>query len=151
MTRFLAETSGLFDAGRQSPFFAASLIQWTRMSNLNEKSAVNISRKPLWQRALIMLAGAASCALFALTFFPSAYERVARMIGQPISSAAASEGENFVSPAVARGQKLANAKTMVHGMFVKDPYGCAYMFQYLSAQLVLTPVLDENKHPVCNR
>lgn len=121
------------------------------MSNLNEKPAADIPRKPLWLRALIVSGGGTACALFTLTFFPSAFEQASRLIAQPISSAIASNSEKFISPAEARAQKLAGARTAVHGMFVKDSYGCAYMFQYLSARLTLAPVLDEHKQPVCDK
>ena len=121
------------------------------MSNLNEKPVGDIPQKPLWQRTLMLLGAGTACAIFTLTFFPSAFEQVSRMIAQPISSASASEGEDFVSPARARAQKLSRAKTVVHGMYVKDAYGCSYMFQYLSAQLTLTPVLNEHSQPVCDK
>lgn len=121
------------------------------MSNLNEKPLVEILRRPLWQRALLMLVGGSACGIFALTFFPSTFDQVSRMIAYPISNAVASEGEKFISPAQARAEKLSNAKTVVHGMYVKDSYGYAYMFQYLSAQLTLTPVLDAQKQPVCDK
>lgn len=121
------------------------------MSNLNEKPAFDITRKPLWQRTLVVAGGGAACALFVLTFFPSAFDQASRLIARPISSAIASDSEKFISPAEARAQKLAGARTAVHGMFVKDSYGCAYVFQYLSARLTLAPVLDERKQPVCDK
>jgi hypothetical protein len=121
------------------------------MSNLNEKPVVESIRKPLWQRALIMLGGGTVSALFALTFFPSTFEQAAQLVARPISSAMASDSEKFISPAESRAQKLSAAKTAAHGMFVKDPYGCTYMFQYVSARLSLTPVLDEHKQPVCEK
>lgn len=120
------------------------------MSNLNEKPAVASNHKPLWMRGLILLGGGA-CALGVLTFFPSSFAQIRHLLAQPISSAIASDGDKFISPAEARAQQLSAARTAVHGMFVKDPYGCTYMFQYLAAQLSLTPVLDEHKQPVCDK
>lgn len=121
------------------------------MGSPNETSRADIARKPLWQRALVILGGSAAFTLFVLTFFPSEFELVSRMVARPISSAVASDGADFISPREARAQRLSRAKTAVHGMYVKDPYGCVYMFQYLSAHLTLVPVLDEHRQPVCGR
>lgn len=121
------------------------------MSTPHEPSVVAPSRKSWRQRALVALAGIAACALIALLFIPSAFERASRLFVEPASGAMAAGSNQFISPAEARAQKLAAAKTAVHGMFVKDPYGCVYMFQYLSAQLSLTPVLDENNRQVCDK
>lgn len=121
------------------------------MRNRFEKFTVDTACKPLWMRTLFILLTGMGCAFFALAFFPSVFESVTRLLGQPISNANASENNNFISPAAARVQQLANAKTVVHGMFIKDSYGCAYMFQYLSATLTLTPVLDEHKQQVCDK
>lgn len=121
------------------------------MSNLNEKPAVETFRKPLWIWALIVLGGCTACAFVALTFFPPVFEQVKHLAAQPISNEIESGHDKFISPDEARAQRLSAAKTVVHGMFVKDPYGCAYMFQYLSARLSVTPVLDEHKQPVCDK
>lgn len=119
------------------------------MSFLNEKPAVQHSHTPLWKRAAVILGSSSLCALFALVFYPPAFEAARSLIAQPISSAIASDNGRFVSPAQARRQQLGEASIAVHGMYVKDPYGCVYMFQYVSAQLSLTPVLDEQRQPVC--
>jgi hypothetical protein len=112
------------------------------MSIPNEKPAA-----PLWKRVAVLIVGCL-CALFALLFYPPAFDAARTLLPQPISSAIASNNKSL-APAEVRKQRLTEAKAVVHGMYVKDPYGCVYMFQYVSAQLSLAPVLDEQKQPVC--
>ncbi|HEX7634062.1 MAG TPA: hypothetical protein VF427_02130 [Noviherbaspirillum sp.] len=122
------------------------------MSNLNEKPAVETSCKPLWIYAFIVLGGCAACAFAALTLFSSLFEQSKPLTAPPPASNETESGhDKFISPDEARTQRLSAAKPVVSGMFVKDPYGCAYMFQYLSARLSVTPVLDEHKRPICDK
>lgn len=119
------------------------------MSNLREQAAAPPSRKRFWLHAYFMVATACASGLVALVFFPAAFEQADDRIGYPISNADTSDHGKYISPEETRLQKLSDAKTAVHGMYVKDPYGCVYMFQYLSAQLSLTPVLDAHQRQVC--
>lgn len=121
------------------------------MGNMNQEPAVLRSPKPLWMRAIILFCAAAGSALFAVAFYPPMFDAVRSMLAQPISNALAADHDASPSPAQARQHRITDAKTAVHGMFVKDPYGCVYMFQYVSAQLSLVPVLDEHKQALCNR
>jgi hypothetical protein len=122
------------------------------MSNPNEKTAVGNTRKPTWQRIVVVATGIGLSALVIVNFFPSALEYFRRYFALPISSAAASgNGGSPFSPAEARKHSLSDARIAVHGMFVKDPYGCVYVFQYLAARLSLTPILDEQEQPICNK
>lgn len=119
------------------------------MSKLNMKSAPPASCKPFWLRTFIVLGSVGATGILALAFFPDARQHAGDVVAHSISSAIASDYDTFVSPAEARKQRLSEAKTAVHGMYVKDAYGCIYMFQYLSARLSVTPVLDERQQPVC--
>lgn len=55
------------------------------------------------------------------------------------------------SPAEARRHRQADALYAQHGTYVRDPYGCVYMFQYLAGSLSLAPVQDEHGELICNR
>jgi hypothetical protein len=118
------------------------------MSILNKKPATQHALGLLWKR-IVVLVGSSVCVLSALMFYPPAFEAVQTLLLQPISSAIASDNDRSLAPSEVRKQRVTDAKTAVHGMYVKDPYGCVYMFQYVSAQLSLAPVVDEQKQPVC--
>jgi hypothetical protein len=120
------------------------------MGIMNEEPVVQSHPDPLWRRILPGVA-AVACAILALYFYPPAFEAARELLAPPISSAIASDKGSYISPAEASRQQMSNATTAVHGMFVKDAYGCLYMFQYLSAQLILEPVLNEQKQRVCGR
>ncbi len=65
------------------------------------------------------------------------------------ASADASSHAPAIDPAQARLHRLADALPVQHGTYVRDPYGCLYMFQYLAGSLSVTPVKDGNGQPVC--
>jgi hypothetical protein len=120
------------------------------MSFVNEKPATS-SRRPLWKRAAVIAIGTGATALLVLTFFPPAFESLRYLSTQPIASAFASGAQESAASVQIRGRQIAQAQTVAHGSFVKDPYGCVYVFQYIAARLILEPVLDAYKQPVCKR
>lgn len=96
---------------------------------------------------MLVTAGSILGALAALLLFPPALEAARSLFPQPIANAFA--GQDGMSPAEARKQRIAEARTAVHGMYIKDPYGCVYMFQYVAARLYLTPVLGDHGQQLC--
>jgi len=114
---------------------------------MNDKAADFLPRQHVWLRLLVAL-GAAGLALLALMAYPPAYESARMMLARPIPSAMASD--NTLSPSEARRQKVSTARAVVHGTYLKDPYGCVYMVEYVAAKLSLSPVLDEQRRPVCH-
>ncbi|HYD62243.1 MAG TPA: hypothetical protein VEC35_17915 [Noviherbaspirillum sp.] len=115
---------------------------------MNDKAADSLPYLPLWKRALAVL-GCAILVLVALMFYPPAFESARMMLARPISSAIASDAGTIISPSSARRQQVSNAKAVVHGTYLKDPYGCVYMVEYVAAMLSVVPVLDEQRQPVC--
>lgn len=119
------------------------------MGMMNEKVADSLPRLLLWKRALAVL-GAGILVLAALMLYPPAYESARILLTRPISSAMASDASRIISPSSARRQQVSDARAVVHGSYLKDPYGCVYMVQYVAAKLSLMPVLDEKRQPVCS-
>jgi hypothetical protein len=115
---------------------------------MNDKAADSLPRLPLWKRMLVAL-GSICLVLLALLFYPPAYESARMLLSRPISSAIASDTSGVISPSSARRQQVSEARSVVHGTYVKDPYGCIYMVEYVAAQLTLSPVLDDQRQPVC--
>jgi hypothetical protein len=117
------------------------------MSNQNDAPAVQHTPR-LLRMPLVLVCGTTFAAALALLFYPPTFEAVRGLLAKPISSAIAADDTSL---AQRRKHRITDARTAVHGMFVKDPYGCVYMFEYVSAQLSLTPVRDEHGEPVCAR
>ncbi|WP_136419393.1 MULTISPECIES: hypothetical protein [Oxalobacteraceae] len=115
----------------------------------NEKPVFRQRRMPQWKRTALMTGGCVLGTLVALSFYPPTLEAARSLLPQPISNAIASQNGKYLSPAEARKQHLSEAGTAVHGMYIKDPYGCVYMFQYVSASLSLIPVVSEHGKQVC--
>lgn len=115
------------------------------MISLNEKP----DRKFVYIRILLIASFGAAAMLALIAVFPSVFEPL--HLPHPLLSEHSAANAGFPPPHEARNQRLANAPTVTHGGFVKDPYGCAYTFRYIDAQLSLTPVTDERKRPVCVR
>lgn len=116
---------------------------------MNDKAADILPRLPLWKRLLVALGGIC-LVLLALMFYPPAYESARMLLSRPISSAIASDASGVISPSSARRQQVTAARSVVHGTYVKDPYGCIYMVEYVAAKLSLSPVLDDYRQPVCS-
>lgn len=117
---------------------------------MNDKAADSLPWLPLWKRALIV-AGGIAVLLTALMCYPPAYESARMLLFRPISSAIASDAGRDMSPSGIRRQQVAQARMVVHGTYLKDPYGCVYMVEYLASTLSLTPVLDNERQQVCTR
>ncbi|HJV85523.1 MAG TPA: hypothetical protein VJ698_08580 [Noviherbaspirillum sp.] len=96
---------------------------------------------------MLVAGGCAVGAVAVLFLFPPALEAARSVLPQPITNAFAAQ--ESMSPAEARKQQIAQARTAVHGSYIKDPYGCVYMFQYVAARLYLVSVLDERGQQVC--
>jgi hypothetical protein len=142
----------LFDAGpgaNARAVFIASQIQWKWLGNMDDKAADSLPHLPLWKRALAVLGGA-MLILFALMLYPPAFESARMLLARPISSAIASDAGKIISPSSARRQQVSEAKAVVHGTYLKDPYGCIYMVEYVAVKLSVVPVLDEQLQPVCS-
>lgn len=121
------------------------------MGNLNEIPAVHSPTRLPWLLALTVPGIAAICMSAAVVSYPAGFDLAGMLISQTVSTANASESEKPQSPTNAHKQQVATATTATHGMFVKDPYGCVYVFQYVAAQLTLTPMMDEHNQHICNR
>jgi len=115
---------------------------------MNDKVAVPLPFLLLWKRVTVTL-GCICLLLLALMVYPPAYESARMLLSRPISSAIASNASDLISPAAARRQQITSARAVVHGSFLKDPYGCIYMVEYIGAKLSLSPLLDEQRQPVC--
>lgn len=115
---------------------------------MNDKAADPLSRLPLWKRALAVLGGGVAL-LVALMFYPPAYESARMLLARPISSAIASDAGKLISPSSARRQQISEAQPVVHGTYLRDPYGCIYMVEYVAAKLSVAPVLDGQRQPIC--
>lgn len=96
---------------------------------------------------MLVALGGLCAVMLALMFYPPAYESARMLLARPISSAIASD--SFISPAKARRQQFSSARPVVHGTYLKDPYGCVYVVEYVGAKLSLSPVLDDRRQPVC--
>lgn len=96
---------------------------------------------------MLVALGGLCAVMLALMFYPPAYESARMLLARPISSAIASD--SFISPAEARRQQVSSARPVVHGTYLKDPYGCVYVVEYVGAKLSLSPVLDDRRQPVC--
>ena len=130
------------------PVFIASLVQWRWLGMMIDNAAESLPRLPLWKRMLVALGGA-GLLLLAFMSYPPAYESARMLLFRPISSAMASDADAVLSPSDARRQQVATARTVVHGSYLKDPYGCVYVVEYVGAKLSLSPMLDERQQPVC--
>lgn len=115
----------------------------------DEKPVFRQRRAPQWKRTALVTGGCVLGTLVAFSFYPPALEAARSLLPQPISNAFASQNGKYLSPAEARKQHLSEAGTAVHGMYIKDPYGCVYMFQYVSASLSLVPVVSEHGKQIC--
>ena len=115
---------------------------------MNENVANSLPRLPLWRRILLTL-GAGVVTLVALMFYPPAYESARLLLARPISSAMASDANAVISPSSARRQQVSDAHPVVHGSYLKDPYDCVYMVEYVGAKLSVSPVLNERQEAVC--
>lgn len=99
---------------------------------------------------MLVAIGGICTILFALMCYPPAYEAARILLSQPIPAAVAADADGTMSPAEARRQQAATARAVVHGTYLKDPYGCIYMVEYVGAKLSLAPLLDDRRQPVCN-
>lgn len=115
---------------------------------MNDKAADSLPSPPLWKRALSVL-GSGVLVVVALMFYPPAFESARMLLARPIPNAIASDDGNFISPTSARRQQVSDAKPVVHGTYLQDPYGCIYMVEYVAATLSVAPVLDERRQPRC--
>ncbi|OWW19834.1 hypothetical protein [Noviherbaspirillum denitrificans] len=114
----------------------------------NDKAADTLPRLPLWKRMLVAIGGICTI-LLALMWYPPAYESARILLARPISAAVAADSDGVITPADARRQRAASARAVVHGTYLKDPYGCVYMVEYVGAKLSLAPLLDDRGQPVC--
>lgn len=96
---------------------------------------------------MLVAIGGICAMLLALLFYPPAFESARMLLARPISSALASD--TVISPSEARRQRISSARPVVHGTYLKDPYGCVYMVEYVGAKLSLSPLLDDRQQPVC--
>lgn len=96
---------------------------------------------------MLVAIGGICAVLLALMFYPPAYESARMLLARPISSALAADA--VISPAEARRQQISSARPVVHGTYLRDPYGCVYVVEYIGAKLSLSPLLDDRRQPVC--
>jgi len=120
------------------------------MGILNDRTAVFPSPTTRWRRTAVVL-GCIGLALAVLLSYPPAFESARMLFGKLVANTGAPQGDSLLSPAEVRRQQLSHASTAVHGSFVKDAYGCVYVFQYIAAKLTLTPVFDDQNRPVCGK
>lgn len=124
------------------------------MSTLNASPATPPNSRTLWARALGALGSAGAGALaviVVLAFLPPQSDLVSDLLAPAIPSALALEADSRPVMSEMRRHRRNDAGTAQHGMYVRDPYGCLYMFQYIGARLTLVQVVDDHSQPVCAR
>lgn len=117
------------------------------MSTLQAEQAADSDGKPTPKRILATMGAGAAGALAVLV--------VLALLGlgaRPApTSAEPAVRPGHMSPADARRHRHSDALHAQHGTYVRDPYGCLYMFQYLVGSLSLAPVQNEAGQLICNR
>lgn len=124
------------------------------MSTLNTSPVAHLLTTSFWKRVLVTLGIAAAGALaviMVLAFVPPQSNFLSGLFAPAIPSAQAFGNDSQLIVSEARRHRQQDAKTAQHGMYVRDPYGCLYMFQYVGAQLSLAQVRDDRNQPVCAR